>query len=377
MPPITASTDVAAALAHSRRRASLPPASDSPARVAQNRRTGGRGGMRRGSGGVPAWTPLSDPDTVLWLDAALSPRTESTGAIDQWNDLSPTGAHASATLTTRPTHDATAIGGSYPGIVFDGVNDFMTCTAGTLGAALSGRSGITIFSVWVDTTVAARYLLEYGANGGTTLAGSFATLLNITNANSSSTYARGNIGSNIWRSNVGTEDFVTPKIFTQSIDFTAAAASEVGAARINGSAIAGAQVGASENTSTFTSQILAIGAQVSGASPIAGKLGVLIIVGRAMTDADKLVFERYLGGRFGLPFSDVMAARAAIQTPRILWLGQSNAMGQLDAYTTIERWDGPHVKPSILAYKDFYSAAWFTSTWGRTHRVAWTAVGRT
>lgn len=268
-----------------------------------SRRAGGRGsGRRGGGGGVAAWSPLSDADTVQWLDAALSPRTESGGFVDQWNDLSLTAAHATATSTARPAYSATGIGGSYPGIVLDGVNDFLTISAATLGAALSGRSAITIFHVLVDTSAALRYLLEYGTNGGTSLPGSFASLVNIGNADSISTYARGDAGGNIWRSNAGTADFASAKVVTQRIDFAAAAGSEVLPVRVNGVALAGSQIGANENTGTFSSQILAIGATVAGTAPFVGTLGAQVIVRRSMTDADALVFERYIGGRFGLSF---------------------------------------------------------------------------
>lgn len=55
MPPrIHLTTDARSALEHSRRRAELLSLDDSRARVALSRRTGGRGGMRRGGEGAPA-----------------------------------------------------------------------------------------------------------------------------------------------------------------------------------------------------------------------------------------------------------------------------------------------------------------------------------
>ena len=308
-------------------------------------------------GGSAPWSPLADPDLVLWLDAGLSARTESTGAIDQLNDLSGRGYHATATLTTRPVYSATGIGGAYPCVTFDGTNDYMLTPA---LAALAGATGCTVFMLLKDASASARYLLEYGASGGTSGSGSFGVLANITNANSITCYTCGNVGSNYWRSAAASEDLVTHKMITFGWDFTAAAASEVNAIRSNGAALSGAQTGASNNSGAMASLVLGVAAQINGASPQALSLGALIIVKRAMTDAEKLVFERYLGGRFGLPFSDEMATRA---TPRILWLGQSNAMGELDAYATIEGYDGPHTNPLIYAYKDWYSGAWFTSTW--------------
>ncbi len=60
MVPVERAGAVMTALARSRRRASLLSISGSPARVAQNRRSGGRGGMRRGGGGAPLpFVPLA------------------------------------------------------------------------------------------------------------------------------------------------------------------------------------------------------------------------------------------------------------------------------------------------------------------------------
>jgi hypothetical protein len=318
------------------------------AREALNRRTGGRGGMRRGGGGAPAWSPLSDPDTVLWLDATLSPRTESGGVIDQWNDLTTNAYHATSALTLRPIYEATGIGGAYPSITWDGINDKMVTPA---LAALAGAVGVTIFVAGTVPASTAKYLYEYGASGGQAggPSGSVACITNITNADSITFYERNNVGSNLWRSNASTEAWDLAKIVTFSCNFSAAAASECAPIRSNGAALAGAQTGANEGTGTMSSQIMAIGAQVSGANANLQKLSAFIVVKRAMSDADKLVFERYLGNRLGLPFSDVMAAR---RVPRIVWAGQSNALTQSDAYNLLDAYDGPHVDPRVWSYKD-------------------------
>lgn len=77
------------------------------------------------------WKP-SDIETDLWLRA----RDPSTITIDtgvsQWADKSGKNAHAvQAVASAQPAYGATAFSGS-PGIVFDGVNDFLSI-ATTLG----------------------------------------------------------------------------------------------------------------------------------------------------------------------------------------------------------------------------------------------------
>lgn len=306
--------------------------------------------------------PLADPDLIFALDARLSARTESGGRIDQINDLSQYGYHPTGTTTTRPAYDATALGGEYPAIrIADSATQFQLLTPSM--AAMAGKTGVTIFMVGeIEGSSASRIIFEYGgANGGNTANG-VALYDNIGNTNSLSFYTRTNVGSNYWRSNANTEDLSTHKVVTCCVDFTRAGASEVDAIRSMGAALAGAQTGSSNNTAGLNAGTLSIGCSTGGVSPTALKLGALYIVGRVMDDAEKAQWEAHLARAFGLPFPVEMASR----TPaRILWIGQSNAMSQLESYTEIDKWDGPHTNPRVWAYKDVYfGGVWSTSAWG-------------
>lgn len=311
-------------------------------------------------GGAPAWSPLDDEDTILWLDAGLSPMTLTGSLVDQINDLSPTGAHATATGTARPTYGATTVDGQYPALTFNGSTTRLTCAG--VGAALDGATGVTAFMVIQDRSTTARYWLEWGASGGS-VAGSFAVILNSGAANRPGFYVRGNVGQNVWLANADEEGFLLHKCATFSADFTAAAASEVAPIRVDSVPLNGAQTGANENTGTFLTKTLYIGASSTITLPIDGDLCALIIVKRSCSDADKLQFEEYLGGRFGLPFAANLSARPA---PRILWSGQSNAEGQLEGFATIENYNETMPTPPwVYAYKDeYFSGSWSTSTWG-------------
>ena len=70
------------------------------------------------------WTPadLLQPP-ALWLDAS----DLSASPVSQWNDKSPNGRNfAQATGANQPAYSATSFNTSYPGVTFDGSNDFMS-----------------------------------------------------------------------------------------------------------------------------------------------------------------------------------------------------------------------------------------------------------
>lgn len=331
--------------------------------VGAARRPGFRG-IGGGAGGA-GFSPLADPDLIFAIDSRLSARSESGGAIDQVNDLSANGYHATGLTTTRPVYDATGLGGEYPAFIIGqslGYTQWRLLTGAM--AAMSGKTGVTVFLVGeIDGTSASRIAYEYGgSNGGFTVSG-FALYDNITNTNSLTFYTRTNIGSNFWRSNANTEDLTTPKVVTCQVDFTLAGASEVSAIRSNANALAGAQTGANNNTAALGSSTLSIGASTANASPVPMKLGALYIVGRAMTTAERDQWEAYFASAFGLPTAAQMATRAV---PNILWMGQSNSMGSdLDAWTEINKWRGPHTDPRVWAYKDYYfGGIWNNTPWG-------------
>ena len=70
------------------------------------------------------WTPTLI-STALWLDAAdASTITESSGAVDGWNDKSGGGINFSSSSTLRPATGSESLGGKNV-ITFDGTNDNM------------------------------------------------------------------------------------------------------------------------------------------------------------------------------------------------------------------------------------------------------------
>lgn len=84
------------------------------------------------------WTPAELSNLFAWFDASDSATvTQSSGAVSQWNDKSTNAFNVAQSVAgAKPQYSVTGLGGSYPGITFDGGDMlFMTSlsvAAGTL-----------------------------------------------------------------------------------------------------------------------------------------------------------------------------------------------------------------------------------------------------
>lgn len=95
-------------------------------------------------GGTKLWTP-SAIATALWLDAdSPSTITLNGSTVSQWSDKSGNGRHATqATATNQPTYVSSAINAK-PALSFDGTNDFLNLTDGTVP---TGNTNYSMFVV--------------------------------------------------------------------------------------------------------------------------------------------------------------------------------------------------------------------------------------
>lgn len=89
-------------------------------------RLGPRLGLSRHRGrrspAAAAFSPDQLADLAFWYDAVQSPAVESGGIVEQWQDLSGNGNHATqSTGTQRPTKTVDAVGRQM--LRFDGIND--------------------------------------------------------------------------------------------------------------------------------------------------------------------------------------------------------------------------------------------------------------
>lgn len=138
------------------------------------------------------WNP-SMIQTALWLDAAdVSTVRTVSGAVNQWDDKSGNGRHATqSTAGSRPTYSSTGFN-SLPGITFDGSDDQMQH-----GCTQSGQ--YTVIAVYKinSTQTGYRGVISVGPNstGGTMLLArtttSFVGSYGTTDINSTFAYVNG------------------------------------------------------------------------------------------------------------------------------------------------------------------------------------------
>ena len=87
--------------------------------------------------------PIVDSSLVLWLDAFNASSYPGTGTT--WTDLS--GNSNNGTLTNGPTYSSANCGS----IVFDGVNDYVSC-ASTTGFGVTNAAPVATMSMWCNIT---------------------------------------------------------------------------------------------------------------------------------------------------------------------------------------------------------------------------------
>ncbi|MDD9946172.1 MAG: hypothetical protein OXU20_34320, partial [Myxococcales bacterium] len=95
--------------------------------------------------GGRSWSPADLTNKSLWIDAADFTTITTTGAlVDQLADKSGQGRHLTATGSDRPSY----VGGAYPAVGFDGVDDVLA------SAGFAAESGdYSVFMVWEPTGV--------------------------------------------------------------------------------------------------------------------------------------------------------------------------------------------------------------------------------
>lgn len=102
-------------------------------------------------------TPDQIADLALWLDASRISAAEN-DPIGTWSDLSGGGHHATqATTAAKPIYKGSALNGQ-PGLLFDGVDDYLD-----FGAANLFSAGLTLFVVYksASATPVNRTFIEF------------------------------------------------------------------------------------------------------------------------------------------------------------------------------------------------------------------------
>src|SRR5918999_3342798 len=99
-------------------------------------------GRGRGSPTAPPFAPNQLADLAFWYDAVQSPVVGSGGIVEQWQDLSGNGNHATQpTAARRPTRTTDSVGRQV--LRFDGTDDALLVTSPP-----SLVEGVTVFIVF-------------------------------------------------------------------------------------------------------------------------------------------------------------------------------------------------------------------------------------
>ncbi len=237
-----------------------------------SRRNRSRGG-RRGSA-----TPVSgfDPNKVLGLVIDLDARDLTAGAVTSWTDRK--NGYAFSGTATR---DA-AING-VASVTFNGTSNILTSASVT---QLAAKSAITMVVLGLDTHTSATtgVICEIG-NG--VAAGSASLSAQTTGTRVYSTCA-GNVGTS---SSYIDATLAGASVVSAVVDFSSAAAAETSTMRLDGAAPTVTAGVSAENTGTFASAAISLGARVGGSLYWGGSLGRVLVYDRRLTTAEMQYLE--------------------------------------------------------------------------------------
>lgn len=230
----------------------------------------------------PEFLPTSISGIALWLDASdAATISDTSGALDQWNDKSGNSNHATASTTARPTTGTRTING-LNAIDFDGSNDFMSLTS-----TISYTSGYTAFVVVRGDD----YTSDGRAFTGSAGAG---FVLRIDNSPLQLQIVKRN--TSVLLAGSGTPAIDTNYIFSAR---TSAAGNNM---QINGTSD-----GSNATNPNYSANINSIGAQdTSATTPHDGLIGEIILYTAVLSDAEMDQVGAYLAAKWGISWGGLV-----------------------------------------------------------------------
>ena len=242
-----------------------------------------------------AFTPTDIPGLALWLDGsdAATITLDGSNMVEQWNDKSGNGKHATqALILNRPSGTATING--LGAIGFDGTNDCLQV------ASLALPSSITIFLVYTQTNSTTKlFFMEHSAdassNDGFFVYGS---------APSTTIRRSGSSNSNTPSPQTPTQGTAARQT-TVMFDRTLAADGKIARYWRDGTEStmtpSGSNSGTTVASSTATTT-LNIGSRNGGvAVPFQGLLGDVLVYDSALSSTNRQAVEAYLKAKWGTP----------------------------------------------------------------------------
>lgn len=234
------------------------------------------------------FSPRSLPNLVLWLNASLITGLVDGDPVTTWADLSGQGNHATqGTGAAKPLYKV-GIANGRPGVLFDGVDDFMSLTAGAAETLMGAAR--TVFAVvkWVATLNDMRIVSasNAGGNGRFALRVGGSTLWQ-------AVYTTGAAGANLNLSGVNNPSTSVAQIMDSvqsGASFTASVNGLLGATAVD----AGVEAAG----------VAALGANGPGTGSF-GNLYILEVVAysAALSAADRARVRRYLGAKYSVAVS--------------------------------------------------------------------------
>lgn len=222
----------------------------------------------------------------LYTDSARTTLVSVSGdGIGNATDLSPNAKHASSIGSARPTWNSAGYA------TWDAFDDYLQ----TAAIDFSGTNKISIIAcISRQSSAAAGILAETSTGAG---AGAFYIAAPNGAGTTIEVGARGNVGLVRWRYT----DSAPPStgVYTADLDFSAASASEAGL-RKNGATVGAAAGDTSENTGTFASYALNIGARNAASLFFNGRIYRLLVIGRALTTTERNAAERWAAQPVGI-----------------------------------------------------------------------------
>lgn len=223
---------------------------------------------------------------VLWLSAASIGGLADGDPVATWPDLSGKGNRATQGTTAAKPLYKVGIANGKPGILFDGVDDFLSLPAAVYNALQTGNKSVFVAAKWVALGSDKR--LWSTQNSG----GSNRSSMGIFDATAYQFfYSTGAAQANLFQS-AGSAPSTS---VTQILELVQTAPAIVG--RVNGTAMASANDAGNE-ASGLTG---AIGANGAGSGAFANAYVLeMIAYNRALSASEALAVRRYLGSRYGV-----------------------------------------------------------------------------
>jgi hypothetical protein len=247
----------------------------------------------RSIAGLAAWFDASDLSTLSQTSNGSTPVTANNDPVAFWRCKVTGAAVTQTTDANRPLWKSSGIGGR-AGLDFDGSNDALSATTGTLMSVLQNVSGGTLIAVIdLDTTGADGPLIVI--SNGTNAAQARATLATVTGTNAFRAGGR-RLDANSFAETTSAGSFsANPSILVGLFDY---ANSDLFLRR-NGAAVS-SNTSFQTDGSTSNTASLAFAVGGSGAALTDGVISELLVYSRALSLTEIARLDRYLSGRYGI-----------------------------------------------------------------------------